>query len=65
MAQDHSFRVSNSRTGKLVLETESWYEAAEAQYRANTEERAEGHPPMVRIWLVDIDDVACIVQSQL
>lgn len=65
MAQDHSFKVSNSRTGKLLLETESWLEAADAQYRANTEERAEGFQPMVRLWLVDIDGAECIVQTQI
>lgn len=65
MAQDHSFRVVNSRTGKLILETESWYEAADRQYSENRAEQAEGFQPDVRLWLVDADDRQCIVETQI
>lgn len=65
MAQDHRFRVVNSRTGMLLLETESWYEAGDRQYLENVREGQEGFPPSVKLWIVDDDDRACIIQTQL
>jgi hypothetical protein len=65
MAQDHTFRVTHERTGKVVYEGESYMEAAMAQTTANVEERGEGREPFYRMWLVDVDGIGVIVKTQV
>lgn len=64
MAQDHTFRVTHMQSGKVAYEGESYLVAAEAQYQYNVNERAEGHQPFYRIWLIDPDGVGVIVSTQ-
>lgn len=63
--QDHLFRVVNGRSGAVVLETRSWYEAADCQYENNRQETAVGYDPCFGMWLVDNDGTAVQVQTQL
>jgi hypothetical protein len=65
MAQDHTFRVTHERTGKVAYEGESYMEAAMAQTTANVEERSEGREPFYRMWLVDVDGIGVIVKTQV
>jgi hypothetical protein len=64
MAQDHTFRVTHERTGKVAYEGESYMEAATAQYTANVEESIERREPLWRMWLVDVDGIACTINTQ-
>lgn len=62
---DHKFRVVNGRTSKVVLETESWYEAADCQTSNNQQETAVGYEPCYTLWVVDADGLATKIQTQL
>lgn len=64
MAQDHTFRVTHERTGKVAFEGESYIVAAEAQYQYNVHEQSEGREPFYRMWLVDMDGIGVIVNTQ-
>jgi hypothetical protein len=63
--QDHTFRVTHERTGKVAYEGESYIIASEAQYQYNVHEQREGRQPFWRMWIVDIDDVACRINNQM
>lgn len=64
MAQDHSFRVTHERTGKVAYEGESYLVAAEAQYQYNVNEQSEGREPFWRMWLIDPDGIGVTVNTQ-
>lgn len=63
--QDHSFRVTHERTGKVVYEGESYLVASLAQYQYNAHEQSEGRQPFWRMWLVDPDDVSVRIDNQM
>lgn len=65
MAQDHKFRVTHERTGKVAYEGESYLVAAEAQYQYNVHERSENRQPLWRMWLIDPDGIGVIVKTQV
>lgn len=64
MAQDHTFRVTHAYSGKVAYEGESYLQAAGAQYRMNMEESSERREPLWRLWLIDLDGIGVIVNTQ-
>ncbi|QFG12150.1 Hypothetical Protein OBI_RACECAR_310 [Arthrobacter phage Racecar] len=64
MAQDHKFRVTHAHSGKVAYEGESYMEAAMTQYDCNVEEQSERREPLWRMWLIDIDGIGAIVNTQ-
>lgn len=65
MEQDHSFRVTHERTGKVAYEGRSYIEASDAQYRNNADEQSEGRRPFWRMWIVDIDGISVRIDNQM
>jgi hypothetical protein len=65
MAQDHTFRVTHERTGKVSYEGESFIDASGSQYRENEAESRVGYPPLWRMYLVDPDGNIVRVNTQL
>lgn len=65
MTQDHTFRVTHERTGKVAYEGLSYIDAADAQYRANVEERSERREPFWRMWLIDPDGIGVLIKTQV
>lgn len=65
MAQDHTFRVTHERTGKVAYEGESYIEAANIQYGENCIEQSERREPLWRLWLIDQDGIGVIVKTQV
>lgn len=65
MAQDHRFRVRHGHTGNVAYEGESFIEACNVQYRENRQESAVGYEPLWTLWIIDADDNAMIVKTQL
>lgn len=50
--QDHSFKVVNEH-GETELETDSWVEASNRQFRLNAELSGVGYEPNVTLWVIE------------
>lgn len=59
--QDHTFRVTHERTGKVAYEGPSYIEAADTQTRENS----EGLDKLWRLWLIDLDGIGVLVKTQV
>ena len=63
MEQDHSFKVTNGYGDSF--QTNSWKDACEVQYRNNRELTADGHKPIWKIWILDVDGVGALIVTQI
>jgi hypothetical protein len=62
--QDHTFRVIHERSGRVAYEGESYMDAAKVQYTYNSMDTSELLEPLWRLWLVDVDGIGVIVNTQ-